>query len=440
MDDGASFEMRSKLLSKTGEARAEEMPAGFRKVMIVCEDAETGQIWAFILQKMGLAVFLTSSLSVAEKINKEEPLDLVIIDETTPNLYSMQFVKNLRTGSTFPILLLTSHTKESDCMLAYQAGVDDCISKPVSPALFTAKVRAALRWVRATPQLTIDRMEAGGLRVDPSKRVVILNNGQQVKLSKLEFRLLHLLMQNPNRTLSREEIIDYVWGYSGEDNCRLLKPLIFRLRKKIESDLTQLQSIQSEPGVGYRFQTQATDQLDPTQNFYLGELQVLPELLHSLNQTRKTLEGVSSQSSFDEIWHTVHKAILDIRKIHSDIVQLTIAKIKTRHYSTQSGFISQDGHLPASVEYGYFALDRDWHVTDLDQTTENLLLTASEEMEGKALWEIFPELQETDLASRLENLMETNPVDEFQVKLPLAGPVNVAAFAYEQEIGLIFHK
>jgi len=148
----------------------------------------------------------------------------------------------------------TPHHNESHILKAYQAGVDECVAKPVSPALFLAKVKVWLRHSWTIPAEGLEFMQISDLYLDTHGRKVIRGAGEGIKLTNLEFRFLYLLMNNPGRILETEYIVERVWGYYGDGDSNLLKNLVYRLRRKIEPDHNSPRYIHSEPGIGYKFQ------------------------------------------------------------------------------------------------------------------------------------------------------------------------------------------
>ncbi len=160
---------------------------------------------------------------------------------------------SLRGESITPILMITDRQDESHILAAYKAGVDECVTKPVSPGLFLAKVTAWLRRSWTLPAEALDGVKAGELRLDPVRRMVENSAGQQIKLTNLEFRLLHVLMTNPGWTLETNVLIERVWGYRGDGDTNLLKNVVYRLRRKLEADLDNPSLILTDPGVGYKY-------------------------------------------------------------------------------------------------------------------------------------------------------------------------------------------
>lgn len=153
-----------------------------------------------------------------------------------------------------PILLMTPRRHEAHLLEAYQAGVDECIVKPISPSLFLAKVKSWLRRSWTVPAEALNGVQAGDLQLDPARRELITATGSVVKLTNLEFRLLHLLMSHRGQVLDSNLIIDRVWGYTGGGNSVLLKNVVYRLRRKVEPDPSQPRYIQTATGERYTFQ------------------------------------------------------------------------------------------------------------------------------------------------------------------------------------------
>lgn len=224
------------------------------RVMIVCDDPDTCQIWAYCLRQRGIEVIASGSAEVVLKQWAEQIPDLVVIDVNTPGLDGIALCQRLREVTITPILLFTPRNNESHLLEAYRAGVDECVAKPVSPALFLAKVKVWLRRSWMVPAETLEVVQISDFYLDPYARQLIRGKGKAIRLTNLEFRLLYLLMKNPGRILETEYIVERVWGYHGEGSSHLLKNLVYRLRRKIEPDQNDTLYIHTEPGIGYRFQ------------------------------------------------------------------------------------------------------------------------------------------------------------------------------------------
>ena len=222
------------------------------KVLIVSNQKTTGPLWVFSLQQQNLNVALESiPANTLARWEKEIP-DLIILDINLPEPLTLDLIGNLRAETLIPILLLTPVRSEEYVLEAYKAGVDDCLIKPVSPSLFQAKIRV---WLRRSGNISIDvlnPLKVGSLQLFPSERMVFLANGSANRLTNLELRLLYYLMSRPGHTVTIEELNQRVWGYTGEADNTMLKNVVYRLRRKIESDPANPLLIQTVSGVGYK--------------------------------------------------------------------------------------------------------------------------------------------------------------------------------------------
>jgi two-component system response regulator RegX3 len=221
--------------------------------LLVSNDQEVGGIWLFALRQMGLEATLVRSAAEAMDYCFRDAFDLVIIDVHGPDLDGIELTRELRAQAVNPILLFTPDRDEMHMLAAYQAGVDECVVKPVSPSLFVAKMRAWLRRSWSVPARALQKIPAGTLCLDPAKREVATESGSSVKLSNLEFRVLHLLMSHPGQVLPSDLIVDRVWGYPGGGDSVLLKNVVYRLRRKIEPDASEPRYLQTVAGEGYVF-------------------------------------------------------------------------------------------------------------------------------------------------------------------------------------------
>jgi DNA-binding response OmpR family regulator len=223
------------------------------KIFVVCDQQDTAPVWGYVLRQRGLIVIIETSLEKAIDRWSAEMPDLVVIDLNVEHEARMELYQKFRAVSVAPILLFLPTYHETEILEAYHAGVDDVVVKPVSPAVFLAKI---LAWTRRSWTMPVDNLslvKAGKHRLDPLRRCMIDPNGMQIRLTNLEFRLLHLLMSRPGFVFSLEEIIESIWGGYGNGDQILLKNVVYRLRKKIEVDPGHPQFLQTGQG-GYAFQ------------------------------------------------------------------------------------------------------------------------------------------------------------------------------------------
>ena len=223
------------------------------KAFVVCDQRDTAPVWGYILRQQGLIVVLETSRDKAIDRWTSEMPDLVVLDVDIKHDERMELYRKFREVCVAPILLFLPVYHETEILEAYGAGVEDVIVKPISPAIFLAKIMV---WVRRSWIMPVDGsslVKAGKYRLDPKQRCIVDSNGLEIKLTNLEFRLLHLLMSRPGHIFSTEDIIESMWGEYGSGDPVLLKNVVYRLRKKIEADPSQPVLLQTWQG-GYSFQ------------------------------------------------------------------------------------------------------------------------------------------------------------------------------------------
>jgi two-component system KDP operon response regulator KdpE len=177
--------------------------------------------------------------------------DLVIADLGLPDGDGVDFIRELRTWSGVPIIVLSARTQESDKVAALDAGADDFITKPFGVAELLARTRANLRRVRAGRASTDSVFRFGDVEVDLSARVV-RKAGAELHLTPIEYRLLGVLIANVGRVLTHRHLLREVWGPSHSESTHYLRVYMGNLRQKLEDDPAQPRHIVTETGVGYR--------------------------------------------------------------------------------------------------------------------------------------------------------------------------------------------
>jgi DNA-binding response OmpR family regulator len=231
--------------------RADSRP--IPKVFVVCDQRDTAPVWGYILRQQGLIVILETSHEKAIEHWVTEMPDLVVIDISVVRPERLDLYKQFRAISVAPILLLLPAYHETQVLEAYAAGVDDVAIKPISPAVFLAKIMAWVRRSWVVPLDNLSLVKAGRHRLDPSRRCLIDPNDIEIKLTNLEFRLLHLLMSRPAHIFEADEIIQSIWGAYGDGDQVSLKNIVYRLRKKFEPDPGHPVLLRTWQG-GYSFQ------------------------------------------------------------------------------------------------------------------------------------------------------------------------------------------
>lgn len=213
------------------------------RVFVVCDQSDTAPIWGYIIREKGLTAIIETSAQRAMDRSLGEMPDLVVIDVNVPHAERIKLCRRFRSLTNSPILLFLPANNEAEILEAYQAGVDECVVKPISPALFMAKIMA---WARRSHEGREGDV-SHRIRLDARRRMVVNAQGNEIRLTNLEFRLLRLLMSQPGRVFANEEIIAHVWGLDERGDSAALKNVIYRLRKKLGAEM-----IQTWPG-GYSF-------------------------------------------------------------------------------------------------------------------------------------------------------------------------------------------
>ena len=178
--------------------------------------------------------------------------DLIVLDIMLPRVNGFEVCRTVRKyDSTLPILILSAKGDEGDKVLGLELGADDYITKPFSIRELTARIKAALRRRRAM-EGEVDTFEEAELRIDFGGQLLAVH-GEQRELSTREFKLLRHLIQNRGRVLSRDQILNKVWGYDYDGTPRTIDNFINKLRQKLGDDPTDPRWIQTVRGSGYKF-------------------------------------------------------------------------------------------------------------------------------------------------------------------------------------------
>ena len=179
--------------------------------------------------------------------------DLVLLDLRLPDLSGFEVCRLLRAKSLVPIIIVTAQTDTHDLVAGLEAGADDYVTKPVVAKELAARIRAALRRTNllSTAGSTIDRFMVGDIEFRPHQGIV-LKNGVELPLTKTEYRLLQVFFENQNNVLSRDQLLEIVWGYEYLGDSRLVDAHIRRLRVKIENSPDDPKIIVTVRGTGYR--------------------------------------------------------------------------------------------------------------------------------------------------------------------------------------------
>ena len=203
------------------------------KVLVADDEAELRELIAFTLSQAGYLVIKAGDGSAAVRLFAAEAPDLVVLDINMPALSGFQVCEAIRARSRVPVMMLTVRGEEEDLVRALGLGADDYLTKPFSPRTLLARIRALLR--RAGMESTAP-VAAGRISLDLAEHTVRIGDAAAVRLTKLELRLLQMLLANAGHTVSSERLLVQVWGHRSGGDRQLLKQLVHRLRQKIEAD------------------------------------------------------------------------------------------------------------------------------------------------------------------------------------------------------------
>ena len=187
--------------------------------------------------------------------------DLVLLDLGLPDVDGLQVIRSIRTHSSTPIVVLSARGAEVDKVAALELGADDYLTKPFGAHELLARIRVALRHAARPPHGAEPVINAGELAIDLEHRRVTLAT-HEVHLTPTEFDLLKILVANQDKVLTDRMLVETVWGVAYRQQAHSLHVYVARLRKKLEADPQVPRYLLTEPGVGYRFVTDGSSQID----------------------------------------------------------------------------------------------------------------------------------------------------------------------------------
>ncbi len=221
------------------------------KILVVDDERVLVKGIKFNLENEGYQVQVGYDGEEAVELAREGGFDLIILDLMMPGIDGLQACMRIREFSNVPIIMLTARSEDSDKIMGFECGADDYITKPFNILELKARVRALLRRANTVGQMRgAGRLEVGHIRLDTSERVA-WKDDVPVDLTAKEFDLMELLMKNPGRVYSRENLLNVVWGYEYIGDFRTVDVHIRRLREKLELDPANPEYIRTKWGVGY---------------------------------------------------------------------------------------------------------------------------------------------------------------------------------------------
>lgn len=222
------------------------------KILVVDDEKVLVKGITFNLKNEGYQVETGYDGEEAVELAREGNFDLIILDLMMPKIDGLQACMRIREFSNVPIIMLTARSEDTDKIIGFECGADDYITKPFNILELKARVRALLRRAAGTQRNRGAVLTAGDLSLNTEERVAI-RDGKTVDLTAKEYDLIELLMRNPRRVYSRENLMNVVWGYAYAGDYRTVDVHIRRLREKLEKNPAEPEYIMTKWGVGYYF-------------------------------------------------------------------------------------------------------------------------------------------------------------------------------------------
>ena len=226
------------------------------KVLVVDDEDAIRDLIVFNLTQQGFETLeAADGLEAIKQVETGKP-DLIILDVMLPRMDGLEVCHKLRRSQEYanlPILMLTARSEEVDRVLGLEIGADDYVTKPFSPRELMARVKAILRRINQPSSVEeVDELSIGVLKIDCSRHLATFQ-GTELELTPKEFELLYLLALQPGKVLTRDVLLEKVWGYEYLGDTRTVDVHIRRLRKKMEDINPAHDYIETIRGIGYRF-------------------------------------------------------------------------------------------------------------------------------------------------------------------------------------------
>ena len=221
------------------------------KILVVDDEELLVKGIRFNLQNDGYEVVTGTNGREAVELARDPEVRLIILDVMMPEIDGLEACRLIREFSDVPIIMLTARTQDMDKLLGFEHGADDYLTKPFNILELKARIRALLRRSGGY-ETKRDRITVGAITVDTRERNVY-KDGVAVDLTAREFDVVELLIRNPNRVYSRENLLDLIWGYEYRSDIRTVDVHIRRIREKLETVPASPEYIMTKWGVGYYF-------------------------------------------------------------------------------------------------------------------------------------------------------------------------------------------
>lgn len=223
------------------------------RILTVEDDGRIRQAVKLALEDEGWEVDEAETGEIALERFRTQESDVVLIDIMLPGVDGFEVCRSIRRISDVPIIMVTARNDTHDIVAGLEAGADDYLTKPFAPKELSARIRALLRRSRSTELGALERIVVGDLEISPEEGLVT-KGGEELHLTKTEFKLLVELASQPGKVFSREILLERVWGYDYFGDGRLVDVHVRRLRTKVESDPSSPRYVVTSRGLGYKLQ------------------------------------------------------------------------------------------------------------------------------------------------------------------------------------------
>ena len=222
------------------------------KILVVDDERTLVKGIKFNLENEGYEVECAYDGAAAVELAREGKLDLIILDLMMPEVDGLEACMRIREFSNVPVIMLTAKSEDADKLMGFECGADDYLTKPFNILELKARVRALLRRAAGVQRTRGSILTAGGITLNTEERSAARGE-TPVDLTAKEYDLIELVMRNPRRVYSRENLMNVVWGYSYAGDYRTVDVHIRRLREKLEENPAEPDHIMTKWGVGYYF-------------------------------------------------------------------------------------------------------------------------------------------------------------------------------------------
>lgn len=221
-------------------------------ILLVEDDERIRSSMRLSFEGEGYNVSEAASGEAALDLFAQEQIDLVLVDLMLPGMDGFECCRAIRRDSAVPIIMVTARSDTHDVVAGLEAGADDYVTKPFVPKELTARMRALLRRSRTDESVSSEAIEIGELVLLPDEGVLRRKGGEEVHCTRTEFRLLCELAASPNKVVSREHLLEQIWGYDYFGDGRLVDVHVRRLRTKIEPDPAMPSHLITVRGLGFK--------------------------------------------------------------------------------------------------------------------------------------------------------------------------------------------